>query len=62
MRVKRSGSFRSCRLTVLRPEELRRFADSFPLIGKTALGPVFVGGSFGDSGHRKWWFGLGRIS
>jgi len=34
---------------------------SFALIGKTALGPVFVGGSFGDSGHRKWWFGLGRI-
>jgi NTE family protein len=34
---------------------------SFTLIGKTALGPVFVGGSFGDNGHRKWWFGLGRI-
>jgi NTE family protein len=34
---------------------------SFALIGKTALGPVFVGGSVGDGGHRKWWFGLGRI-
>jgi NTE family protein len=34
---------------------------SFALIGKTAIGPVFVGGSVGDSGHRKWWFGVGRI-
>ena len=34
---------------------------SFALIGKTAIGPVFVGGSFGDTGHRKWWFGVGRI-
>jgi NTE family protein len=34
---------------------------SFALIGKTAMGPVFVGGSVGDSSHRKWWFGVGRI-
>jgi len=30
-------------------------------IGETALGPVFVGGSIGDSGHYKWFFQLGRI-
>ena len=34
---------------------------SFALVGKTAIGPVFVGGSVGDSGRRKWWFGVGRI-
>ncbi|MCC6366773.1 MAG: patatin-like phospholipase family protein [Bryobacterales bacterium] len=31
------------------------------LAAKTAIGPVFVGASFGDKGHRKWFFGLGRI-
>jgi len=30
-------------------------------IGETALGPVFVGGSIGDSGHYKWFFQLGRV-
>jgi NTE family protein len=28
---------------------------------KTLLGPVFAGISIGDSDHRKWYFGLGRI-
>jgi hypothetical protein len=27
----------------------------------TALGPVFVGGSAGDTGHYKWFFQLGRV-
>lgn len=31
------------------------------LAAKTAIGPVFLGASFGDKGHRKWFFGLGRI-
>jgi NTE family protein len=31
------------------------------LVVRTAFGPVFAGGSFGDSGHYRWWFGLGRI-
>jgi hypothetical protein len=25
------------------------------------LGPFFIGGSVGDSGHRKWFFQLGRV-
>lgn len=31
------------------------------LLAETALGPVFVGGSAGDTGHYKWFFQLGRI-
>jgi NTE family protein len=27
----------------------------------TILGPVTIGGSIGDEGHRKWFFSLGRI-
>ncbi len=27
----------------------------------TVLGPAFIGGSVGDSAHRKWFFQLGRI-
>ena len=28
---------------------------------RTLLGPLFVGGSIGDAGHRKWYFQLGRF-
>jgi NTE family protein len=31
------------------------------LIANTAFGPVFVGGSVGDTGHHKWFFQLGRV-
>ncbi len=31
------------------------------VIVKTLIGPIYGGGSIGDSGHRKWFFGLGRI-
>ncbi len=31
------------------------------VLAETAVGPLFVGGSIGDSGHRKWFFQLGRI-
>jgi NTE family protein len=31
------------------------------IVAETALGPVFVGGSVGDSGHHKWFFQLGRV-
>jgi NTE family protein len=31
------------------------------LIMKTLIGPIFGGASIGDSDHRKWFFGLGRI-
>ena len=50
----------------------KMYGDPFPVpkfstdvvggfIGETALGPVFIGGSIGDSGHYKWFFQLGRI-
>src|SRR5437899_981897 len=29
-------------------------------LAETAVGPFFIGGSVGDSGHRKWFFQLGR--
>jgi NTE family protein len=31
------------------------------LIIKTLVGPIYGGASIGDSDHRKWFFGLGRI-
>jgi len=31
------------------------------VLAETVLGPFFVGGSAGDSGHRKWFFQLGRV-
>jgi NTE family protein len=31
------------------------------VIAQTALGPFFIGGSVGDSGHQKWFFQLGRV-
>jgi NTE family protein len=31
------------------------------LVMETFLGPVSIGGSVGDTGHRKWYFQIGRI-
>jgi NTE family protein len=31
------------------------------MIADTFLGPVFIGGSAGDTGHYKWFFQLGRV-
>jgi len=31
------------------------------VVALTAFGPLFVGGSVGDSGHQKWFFQLGRV-
>jgi NTE family protein len=31
------------------------------LIMKTLIGPIYGGGSIGDSGHRKWFVGIGRV-
>jgi NTE family protein len=31
------------------------------IVAETALGPIFVGGSVGDTGHHKWFFQLGRV-
>ena len=31
------------------------------IVAETALGPVYVGGSIGDTGHQKWFFQLGRV-
>jgi len=30
-------------------------------LGETAFGPVFIGGSVGDTKHEKWFFQLGRV-
>ncbi|HEV3206023.1 MAG TPA: patatin-like phospholipase family protein [Terriglobales bacterium] len=34
---------------------------AFGIIAETAVGPILLGGSLGDSGHRKWFFQLGRV-
>ncbi len=31
------------------------------VIVRTAIGPLFLGGSVGDTGHAKWFFALGRV-
>jgi NTE family protein len=31
------------------------------VVVKTLIGPIYGGASIGDSGHRKWYFGLGRV-
>jgi NTE family protein len=31
------------------------------VIANTAFGPIFIGGSVGDTGHHKWFFQLGRV-
>jgi NTE family protein len=31
------------------------------VLAETAVGPLVFGGSVGDSGHRKWFFQLGRV-
>lgn len=31
------------------------------VIVRTALGPIFIGGSVGDTGHATWFFALGRL-
>jgi NTE family protein len=40
-----------------------KFLNDFAagVLAETALGPFFVGGSVGDSGHHKWFFQLGRV-
>ncbi|HKM79778.1 MAG TPA: patatin-like phospholipase family protein [Candidatus Acidoferrum sp.] len=45
------------------PNPVPRFSADIVggFIGETAFGPVFVGGSIGDSGHYKWFFQLGRV-
>jgi NTE family protein len=34
---------------------------SLAIVVNSALGPMYIGGSVGNNGHAKWWFGLGRI-
>ncbi len=31
------------------------------IVAETFLGPVYLGGSVGDTGHHKWFFQLGRV-
>jgi len=40
-----------------------KFPNDFAagVLAETTLGPFFVGGSVGDSGHYKWFFQLGRV-
>ncbi|MGH9546600.1 MAG: patatin-like phospholipase family protein [Terriglobales bacterium] len=40
-----------------------KFPNDFAagILAETAVGPLVFGGSLGDSGHRKWFFQLGRV-
>lgn len=37
------------------------FDGTMAIVARTALGPIYIGGSIGSSSHRKWWFGLRRV-
>jgi NTE family protein len=37
------------------------FDGTMAVVARTSLGPIYIGGSIGDSGHRKWWFGLRHV-
>jgi NTE family protein len=45
----------------LTPESRYPMDGAAGVITETALGPLFIGGSVGDSGHQKWFFQLGRV-
>ncbi len=32
-----------------------------PRESETVVGPLFLGGSIGDTGHDKWFFQLGHV-
>ena len=34
------------------------FDGTIAIVARTALGPVYVGTSYGTDNHHKWWFGL----
>jgi NTE family protein len=40
-----------------------KFPNDFAagILAETVIGPLFVGASAGDAGHRKWFFQLGRV-
>jgi NTE family protein len=40
-----------------------KFPNDFAagVLAETIIGPLFVGGSVGDTGHHKWFFQLGRV-
>ena len=40
-----------------------KFPNDFAagVLAETVIGPLFVGGSVGDTGHHKWFFQLGRV-
>jgi NTE family protein len=40
-----------------------KFPNDFVVgvLAETAVGPMVIGGSIGDTGHRKWFFQLGRV-
>jgi NTE family protein len=57
------GSFEAGKMYAFPLRTESKFPEDVALgvVAETALGPFFVGGSVGDSGHRKWFFQLGRV-
>jgi NTE family protein len=53
--------YRSPTIFTLTPESRYPMDIESGIVAETAFGPLFVGGSVGDSGHQKWFFQLGRV-
>jgi NTE family protein len=53
--------YRSAAQENLTPESRYPMDVESGVVAVTAFGPLFVGGSVGDTGHQKWFFQLGRV-
>jgi NTE family protein len=55
------GSYEVAKMYRFSPETKFPTDVGAGVVAETALGPLFLGGSVGDSGHQKWFFQLGRV-
>jgi NTE family protein len=55
------GSYEFAKMYSFSPESGFPTDVEAGVVAETALGPLFVGGSVGDTGHQKWFFQIGRV-
>jgi len=55
------SSYEAAKMYRLSPETKFPTDVETGVVAETAFGPLFIGGSVGDSGHQKWFFQLGRV-
>lgn len=55
------SSFEAAKMYRFSPETRFPTDVETGVVAETAFGPLFIGGSVGDSGHQKWFFQLGKV-